>query len=250
MEDERNEARAPRGGIRESGGKGVREEVRQGVREGILETLSVDLDRTSARTAGRLAAAGILGLAAAVGAVVLFSGRALEAGHGWHLAVCAAAWAGLLVEAFAVVLLRVRLRRIPLAQAFALGLLGLGLAAILGLVCPDPHYLDWWESTALGGLAGRQGGPAASALCLGVCSALLVALGATLILALRGIGFRGALLPSLLLFLLLWPAVVLQTVGSPAEVFALWSAGLLAGSYAGVSLALRPARRLRARLTR
>lgn len=247
MTGERQERSTPEGRANASRSG---DELRRSVRDEIAHALALDVDRTSARTAARLAAAGVLGLAAAVGAVVLFSGRALKERHGWHLAVCAAAWAGLLVEAFVVVLLRVRLRRVPVAQGFALGLLGLGLAAILGLLCPEPLYLDWWESTALGGLASRQGGAAVSALCLGACSALLVALGATLILALRGIGLRGALLPSLLLFLLLWPAVVLQSVGSPREVFALWSAGLLAGSYAGVSLALRPARGLRARLTR
>lgn len=222
--------------------------VREGVRQGIVDALAVDLDRTSARTAGLLAAAGLLGLAGAVGAVVLFSGHSLENGHGWHLALCAAAWAGLLVECFAVVLLQIRVRRIPLVQACALALLGLALAATMGLVCPDPHYLDWWESTGLGLLALHQGGRAASALCLGVCSGLLVGVGATLILTLRGISFRSVLLPGALLFLLLWPAVVLQSVDAPGAVFALWSLGLLTGSYGGVTLGLWPARLIRKRL--
>ncbi len=222
-------------------------ELREGVRRGIVDALAVDLDRTSTRTAALLAAAGVLGLAGAVGAVVLFAGHGHPNGHGWHLAVCAAAWTGLLVECFAVVLLRIRVRRIPLAQGCALALLGLALAGGLGAVCPDPHYLDWWHSTSAGSLAHGLGGQAGSALCLGVCSALFVGAGATLILTLRGVALRGALLPGSLLFLLLWPAVILQSVGSSLSVLALWSAGLLAGSYAGVALGLWPARRIRPR---
>lgn len=227
-----------------------RDEVREGVRRGILDALALEVDRTSTRTAGLLAAAGGLGLAGSVGAVVLFSGDSLRNGHGWHLAVCAAAWAGLLVECFAIVLLRIRVGRIPLAQASALALLGLALAAVLGVVCPDPHYLDWWNSTRAGGIAAGHGGPAASALCMGVCSALLISLGATLLLALRGVVLRGVILPAMLLFLLLWPAVVLQSADASLEIFALWSAGLLFGCIAGVSLALWPSRRLRSRLAR
>jgi hypothetical protein len=235
-------------GAGDEAGRNPRGELREGVRRGISDALAVDIDRTSARTAGLLAVAGVLGLAGAVGSVVLFAGRSLPDGHGWHLALCAAAWAGLLVECFAVVLLRIRVRRIPLAQACALALLGLALAAVLGWVCPDPHYLDWWESTTPGALARGGGGRSASALCLGVCSAVLIGTSATIVLALRGITFRRAVLPGALLFLLLWPAVVLQSMGAPLPVLLLWSAGLLAGSYAGVALGVWPARWLRRRI--
>ena len=238
---------------RRSGGdgdEGAREALREGVRRGVLDALALDLDRSSARTAGLLAAAGVLGLAGAVGAVVLFSGSSLHGGHGhgWHLALCAASWAGLLVEGFALVLLRIRMGRIPLAQAAALALLGLALAALLGWVCPDPRYLAWWGSTRLGGLAEAGTGLAGSALCLGLCSALLIGVCATLVLTLRGVVVRGAGLPAAFLFLLLWPAVALQSIGLPTRVFALWSLGLLVGSYAGVLLGLWPSRGIRARL--
>jgi len=225
-----------------------RANLREGVRRGILDALALDLDRTGARTAGRLAAAGALGTAGAVGSVALFSGGLLRNGDGWYLAVCAAAWAGLMTACFAVVLLRIRTQRIPLTQACVLALLGLGLAAILGLLCPDPHHLAWWSSTTLGSLALDRGGPGAGAFCLGVCSALLIGSGATVILALLAISFRGAMLPGILLFLMLWPAVVLQSAGAAALVLAGWSAGLLAGSYAGVAIGLWPARRLRGRI--
>ncbi|MGH7342617.1 MAG: hypothetical protein ACREKH_19195, partial [Candidatus Rokuibacteriota bacterium] len=218
------------------------DELRNGVRQGIFDALAVDLDRTSSVTATRLGLAGILGLAGAVGSVVLFSGNALHQGHGWHLALCAAAWAGLLVECFAVVLLRIRPRRLPLGQAAALALLGLGLAAVLGLICPDPRYLDWWTGTALGATFMTHAGISGSALCLGLCSALVIGIGAALILTLRGIGFRSIHLPAAFLFLLLWPAVVLQSAGAPLATFASWSVGLAIGAYAGVFLGLLPAR--------
>lgn len=207
------------------------DEIRDGVRRGIVDALAVDRERAGSGTAKRLAAAGALGLAAAVGAVVLFSGNSMEQGHGLHLALCAAAWSGLLVECFALVLLRIRLRRLPLAHAAALGLVGLGIAAILGLACPDPHYLAWWASTTIGSAIVGTLGHSASALCLGLCSALLIGIGAVLILSLRGIRFRNVHLPAAFLFLLLWPAIVLQSAGGS---FVPWSAGLALGAYLGV----------------
>jgi hypothetical protein len=224
------------------------ENLREGVRRGILDALALDLDRTRARTVGRLAAAGALGVAGAVGSVALFSGDLLRNGHGWYLAVCAAAWAGFMTACFAVVLLRIRTQRIPLNQDCVLALLGLGLAAILGLLFPDPHHLAWWSSTTLGSVAVGRGGLGPGAFCLGACSALLVGTAATVILALRRVSFRGAMLPASLLFLMLWPAVVLQSAAAPPLIFAWWSAGLFGGSYTGVALGLWPTRRLQGRI--
>src|SRR5262245_17315081 len=69
-----------------------------------------------------------------------------------------------------------------------------------------------------------------------------IGIGAALILTLRGIGFRSVHLPAAFLFLLLWPAVVLQSAGAPLATFASWSLGLAIGAYAGVFLGLLPAR--------
>jgi hypothetical protein len=215
-----------------------RERVREGVRRGILDALAQEIDRSSARVVARLAAAGALGVAGAVGSVALFSGDLLRNGHGWRLAVSAAAWAGILAACIAVVLLRIRTQRIPLDDVCALALLGLGLGAILGLACPDPHHLAWWRSTRIGDLTVVHGGLGAAAFCLGACSALLVGSAAAAILALRGAGIRHRTLAGGLLFLILWPAVVLQSAEAPARVFAWWSVGLLAGSTAGVTVGL------------
>jgi hypothetical protein len=224
-----------------------RERVREGVRRGILDALGQEIDRSSARIVAKLAASGALGVAGAVGSVALFSGNLLRNGHGWRLAVCAAAWAGLLAACFAVALLRIRTQRMPLDRACALAQLGLGLGAILGLACPDPHHLAWWRSTHIGDLVVVHAGLGAAAFCLGASSALLVGAAATAILALRGARFRRAALPGTLLFLILWPAVVLQSAEAPALVFAWWSAGIFAGSRAGVALGLR-ARRIQGRV--
>ena len=200
--------------------------LREGVRQGVLDALALDPDRTSAATVGRLAAAGALGLAGSMGAIALFSGHSHAAGHGWPLALCAAAWTGLLVESFALVLLRIRAPRLPLRHAAALAIVGLGLAAILGVICPDPHYLEWWMSTSVGGAFAMHTGTSVSALCLGLCSALLVGIGASLIVTLRGIRFGSVPLPATFLVLLVWPAVILQSAGSPASTFVSWSSGL------------------------
>jgi hypothetical protein len=180
--------------------------------------------------------------------VALFSGDLLRDGHGWYLASCAAAWAGLISACFAVALLRIRIARIPLTQSCVLALLGLGLAAILGLLCPDRHHLIWWTSTPLGSVAVDRGGLGAGAFSLGACSALLVGAGATVILALHRVWFRRTRLPAMLLFLMLWPVAVLQSAGAPVLLSAWWSAGLFVGAYAGVALGLWPARRLQASL--
>ena len=222
----------------------AREDLREGVRQGILDALGRDIDRSSASTAKRVAAAGALGIAGAVGSVALFSGDWLASGDSWHPTICAAAWAGILVACFDVVLLRIRLERFALAQACILALVGLGFAAFLALLCPGHHVLSWWSSTSPGNLAIAQGGPPASAFCLGACSALLVGAGARIALALRGLTFRDAALPAILLALVLWPAVLLQTAVASAPTIASASAGLFAGCYAGVALGRWPARRL------
>jgi hypothetical protein len=212
------------------------QEVREGVRDGILAALEREDRRSGAWAARRLAAAGALGVAAAVALTLLFSGDATGGHeHRWHLALCGAAWAGLLVESFAFALLRIRTRRLALGQAAALGLVGLALAALIGIFCPEPHYLAWWQSTALGGWTWSAAGPRASALCFGFCSSLLVGLGASLVLALRGGRPERVLLPALGLWLLLFPAVILQTLAAPVGIFVSWSAGTAAGALLGVS---------------
>jgi hypothetical protein len=50
------------------------------------------------------------------------------------------------------------------------------------------------------------GGPPASAFAMGLVSAGLIGFGAVVILTWRGRALRSAVLPSVLLFLLLWPA--------------------------------------------
>lgn len=220
------------------------EAIREGVRSGVVDALAEEVDRTSARTAARLLVAGLLGLGGAALATALFAGPAFAPTEGrdvpgLHVALCAAAWSGLLVECFALVLLRIQSRRLPLAQSAAVALLGLALAAGLALACPSPHHLEWWSTTVLGGLAASQGGHAGSALCLGLCTTVVVATAASLLVALRGMPMRDAHLPAFLLFLVLWPAVALQSMGAHGSVFAAWSLGVVLGAWGGVATGLR-----------
>jgi len=203
--------------------------LREGVRAGILGALSEDLDRTSGATTQSLALAGVLGVATAIGAVILFSGGTLAAVHGWHLAFCAAAWAGILVECFLVVLLRIKGRRLSLVHATTLALVGFLTAAALGLLCPHPHYIEWWNSTHAGGAAARFAGEEGSAFCFGFCLAALIALGASLVANFRSAAPRSAWLSAMLLFLLMWPAMILQFSNLAVTVFAAGTLGLMVG---------------------
>jgi hypothetical protein len=203
--------------------------LREGVREGILGALREDLDRTSGATTRSLALAGVLGVATAIGAVVLFSGGTLASVHGWHLAFCAAAWAGILVECFLVVLLRIKGRRLSLGHATTLALVGFVTAAALGLLCPHPHYLEWWNATRAGGAAASFGGDLGSAFCFGLGLAVVIALGASLVANFRNTSPRSVGLSAMLLFLLMWPAMILQFSNLAASVFAAGTLGLSAG---------------------
>ena len=208
--------------------------LREGVRQGVLAALEAERDRWNLGTVLRLALAGALGVGAAIGSTVLFSGGTLSSEHGWHVAICAATWAGLLVEYFIIVILRIHGGTLSLAHAASLALVGFVLAAVMGLACPAPRYLEWWGRTAIGGHTALAGGPSASALCLGLCSAFVIALGASLLATTRSRERRGVLPAAFLLFLLLSPAVGLQSVGLGGKVFSAWTLGIAAGSGVGV----------------
>ncbi len=210
------------------------EHVREGVRRGIRDALEGELDRTSARTASRLIAAGVLGLLAACAALVVFSQSAMGELGALPLALCAAAWSGLLVLAFTMVLLQVGSRRLPLAEGALLALVGFALAAAMGATCPHPQVMMRWVDAAIGWLGQPATPGAASALCVGLCTATLTGSGAALALGLRGIRFR-VHLSAMLLFLLLWPAVFVQTLGTNASTFLAWSVGIAVGAWTGVA---------------
>ena len=203
--------------------------LREGVRKGILGALREDLDRTSGATTRSLALAGVLGVATAIGAVILFSGGTLASVHGWHLAFCAAAWAGILVECFLVVLLRIEGRRLSLGHATTLALVGFLLAAALGVLCPHPHYIEWWSATRAGAASRHFAGDPGNAFCFGLCLAGAIAFGASLIANFRSTAPRSVWLSAILLFLLMWPAMILQLSKVAITVFAAGTLGLLVG---------------------
>ena len=211
------------------------EAVREGVRLGIRDALARDVDRTSARTIRRLAVAGGLGLASAATAVALFARGSHDRAEPLHLALCAAAWSSVLVIAYAFLLLRVGSRRWPVAQASAVALLGLAVASLMGIACPHPMMLDWWIGTPLGALAEGRLGLEASTLCLGLCLAVIAGGVASVLAAIAGWAAPGALLSSALLFVVVWPALAVQSLGSSPTTWISWTIGLALGSWAGVA---------------
>jgi hypothetical protein len=101
-------------------------DVREGVRSGILASIRHDVELRGGRTARLLLAAGVIGVAGAVGAILLISGHPFGHHPPWHVAVFSAIWAGLLVVGFALAFLQVRTPTLSLAHAAAVGILGLG----------------------------------------------------------------------------------------------------------------------------
>jgi len=214
-------------------------ELREGVRSGILAALRDDVEMRGGRTARLLATAGVIGVAGAVGVILLLSGHPYDHHPPWHAVVFGAVWTGLLVVCLALALLEVRTPSLPLARSALIAMLGLGLAGICGAVCPDQHFLRWWSGTALGTELGEAGGRALAALCFGLVTTAAVGAGAALL------GLRGwreplrPLLPAMLLLALLAPGIALQSIDTSWGVFGSWLLGSGGGAYAGVTIGIR-----------
>jgi hypothetical protein len=215
------------------------EDLREGVRVGILTAIERDVERRGGETARRLAAAGVVGTAGAIGLTLLLSHHPFAHHPSWHPVVFGSVWAGLLVVSLAITFLELRTPSLPLARSAAVGILGLGLAGICGAACPDQHFLNWWSGTRVGSSLSEAGGLALSALCMGSMAALLLG-GISAFLILSGDRRRpGALLPAAMLLLLLAPGVALQSVGTSVGVFLTWLAGTAAGAFLGVAGGIR-----------
>jgi hypothetical protein len=210
--------------------------VREGVRLGVRDALAQDIDRTSERTMQRLLAAGLFGFSTASVAVAMFARGVSDRADPMHLALCSAVWSSVLVTAYAFALLRVGSRRLPLAQASAVALLGLAVAAGMGVACPHPMMLDWWMRTPIGDLVRDRFGLEASTLCIGLCVAVVSAGVASFLAAAAGWARAGASLSAALLFVVVWPAIAVQSLGSSPGTLLSWTVGLAIGSLLGVLL--------------
>jgi hypothetical protein len=198
----------------------AREAVREGVRDALLRALSEDFDRIGLRTALRLIAAGSMGVAGAVGTTLAVTVQGSRLHDAWHLAVCGTVWTGLLVVGLSLLLLRIRTPTMAVGRAAAAGVLGLALAAACSALCPEPRFLDWWVTTALGGWARVAGGLAVSALLLGLVTTLLFGSAtAFLVLRERRPTAWSPFLPAAILVVLLAPGVALHSVGTSFGVF-------------------------------
>lgn len=210
-------------------------DIREGVRSGILATIEQDVERRGGQTARRLLAAGLVGVAGALGVTLLVSSHPYGHHPPWHVVVFSTVWAGLLVVSSAVALLDVRTPRLPLARSASIGILGLGLAGICGAVCPDPHFLHWWSATRVGMPVAEHAGLAVSSICFGLVTTLVIGLVSAFLVLCDGRPAVAPLLSTAVLVVLLTPGVALQSVGTSVGVFAGWWAGTAAGAYAGVA---------------
>jgi hypothetical protein len=210
-------------------------DLREGVRGGILASLRDDVELRGGRTARRLATAGVVGVAGALGITLILSGHPFGHHPSSHAVVFGAVWTGLLVVCLSLALLEVRTPSLPLARAALVAMLGLAIAGVCGALCPDQHFLHWWSETAIGGAIVGAAGQALGALCFGVVTSLAFGAGAALLVAVRPGPPMGPLLPAALLLLLLAPGVALQSVGTSWTVFLGWLAGSGVGAYAGVA---------------
>lgn len=215
-------------------------DLREGVRSGIVGVLQRDVEQRGWRTARLLIVAGTIGVAGALGATLLVTKHPFGHHEPWHVAAFSTVWAGLLVVTLAIALLQVRTPTLPLARSASIGLIGLGIAGVCGLACPDPHFLAWWSSTPFGAEITSSAGLALSALCFGLVTTLvfgtisaLLAIGASSSVRIR------PLLPAAMLALLLLPGVALQSVGNSVGVLTGWMTGTAIGAYVGVALGTR-----------
>ena len=211
-------------------------DVREGVRSGILDAIKQDVEHRGGRTARLLVASGVAGVFGAIGITLLISGHPFGHHPPWHVAVFSAVWAGLLVVALAFVFLRVRTPTLPLSQAAMTGVLALGLAGICGAICPDQHFLHWWSETGVGGSLSGAGGIGLAALCFGGVTTLFIGFLAALMTLTRE---QKPLLPAFVVFVMLVPGVVLQSVGASAGSLMSWLAGTAAGAFVGVAAGVR-----------
>lgn len=218
---------------------GTPPDLRDGVRSGIVAAVERDAELRGFRTARLLVAAGAIGVLGALGMTRMLVDHPFGHHPQWHAVVFAAVWAGLLVVSLALVFLGVRTPSLPLARSAAIGILGLGLAGICSALCPDPHFLGWWLSTAAGGGLSAAGGLALSVLCFGLTSSLFFAVVAAFVGLGRGRGAIRPLLPAATLVLLLSPGVALQSVDTSWAVLPSWLLGTAVGAYLGVATGIR-----------
>ena len=215
-------------------------EIREGVSSGIRSALREDVDRRGHLTAGRLAAAGAIGVAGALGTTLLLSGHPFDHHPPWHVLFFSAAWVGLLVVALALALLDIRTPTLAFGRAASVAVLGLGVAGVCGALCPEPHFLRWWAATDVGSRLIEAGGSALGVACFGFATTAFIALAASVAARRRAAGAPlGALLPAAMLVALLAPGIALQSVGTSWSVFASWLGSAAAGGYLGLAGGLR-----------
>ncbi|RIL07212.1 MAG: hypothetical protein DCC71_03695 [Proteobacteria bacterium] len=213
------------------------EALREGVRSAISSALARDADRRGGRTGRQLALSGVIGVVGGLAVTWLVAAHPLGHHPQWHLAFYSTVWAGLLVVVLALALLDVRTARWPIGSAARAAVLALGIAGICGWICPDQHFLEWWNATRLGSQIVREtDSMGLSAFCFGIVATTAFALVAALLtLSRRSDALRTVLITSSFVALLQAPGVALQATDASLAVLTGWMGGTMIGSVAGVA---------------
>jgi len=184
--------------------------------------------------------AGFAGVMAAAGATSLIAAHPFDHHPPWHATLASIAWAGMLVVAFAIVLLRIRTPGWPLAHAALVGLIGVGVAGLCGALCPDRHFLTWWSGTEAGRTIDGAVGSAAGVVCFGVITTLVIgSIAAFLPPPPRTDDRSPWIAATSTLVVLLLPAIVLQWFGQSAAILVGWIAGTIVGTGIGVAVGIK-----------
>ncbi len=213
--------------------------IRQGVRDAVMASLEADLELRGAPTLRRIAAAGVLGVAGALGATLLVARHPFGHHPEGHAVLVSTIWSGLLIVALTTAFLRIRTPGLRVGQAARIGILALGIAGLCGALCPDQHFLAWWSAQPAGSRLLDVAGLPVSSACFGIVTTLAFAALATIAAGRQTppAGLR-SFLPAAAITLLLLPGIALQSVGMSIGTFAAWVTGAALGAYLGVAGAM------------
>lgn len=190
---------------------------------------------------GKLAAAVVLGLLAALGAIYSLSHQVdLRAFSTGGIATCVTWWAGLFILAGCLIVGKHRLGRIQMAFVASTAAASVGLIMVGTYFCPKFELMRLWQSSVLGYFLGAAGGPGLSHLAFGFVYAVLPTFLVTVYFGrhLYGPWLRQGLWAAAAFLALLLPNLYVQCCFLPVTLGALLAFGVALGSLTGTLGAL------------
>lgn len=184
----------------------------------------------------KLAAALIMGLLAALGAILSLSHQVdLKAFSAGGIATCVTWWAGLFILAGCLIVGKYRLGRIRLGFVASTAAASVGLILVGTYFCPKLELLRSWQTSLLGGLLAAAGGPGLSHLAFGFVYAVLPTFLVTLYFGryLYGPWLRHGILAAAAFLTLLLPSLYIQCCFLPLTMAVLLAVGVALGGFSG-----------------